>query len=130
MENTNKKKSGYFLAGLATGAFAILMLVAFVYLGISVQRYVEALQERGQREEVATRDAGPLVDEELTAKLAMLEAIIEKYYYQEDISAEDLENGIYRGIMDAVGDPYTVYYTPEEIQELYEILRKAEEDAK
>lgn len=120
MENNKKKKSGYFLAGLATGAFAILMLVAFIYLGFSVQKYVEALQERAQNDEVSTEDSGELIDDEMTAKLATLETIIEKYYYQDDVSKEDLEIGIYRGLLDAVGDPYTVYYTPEEIQDLYE----------
>lgn len=120
MENNKKKKSGYFLAGLATGAFAILMLAAFIYLGFSVQRYMEALQERTQNDEVSTNDSGELIDDEMTAKLATLEAIIEKYYYQDDVSKEDLEIGIYRGLLDAVGDPYTVYYTPEEIQDLYE----------
>lgn len=120
MENNKKKRSGYFLAGLATGAFAILMLAAFIYLGVSVQKYVEALQDRAQNKQESTESSQELIDDEMTAKLATLEAIIEKYYYQDDISKEDLEIGIYRGMMDAVGDPYTVYYTPEEIQELYE----------
>ena len=120
MEGNKKKKSGYFLAGLVTGAFAILMLAAFIYLGFSVQRYVEALQERSQNDEVSTETSEELIDDEMTAKLATLEAIIEKYYYQDDVSKEDLEIGIYRGLLDAVGDPYTVYYTPEEIQDLYE----------
>ncbi|MBQ7918998.1 MAG: S41 family peptidase [Lachnospiraceae bacterium] len=96
------------------------MLAAFIYLGFSVQRYMEALQERTQNDEVSTNDSGELIDDEMTAKLATLEAIIEKYYYQDDVSKEDLEIGIYRGLLDAVGDPYTVYYTPEEIQDLYE----------
>lgn len=120
MENNKKKRSGYFLAGLATGAFAILMLAAFIYLGFSVQKYMEALQDRAQNGGESAEISRELIDDEMTAKLETLEAIIEKYYYQDDVSKEDLEIGIYRGMMDAVGDPYTVYYTPEEIQELYE----------
>lgn len=120
MENNKKKRSGYFLAGLATGTIAFLMLAAFVYLGVSVQRYVEALQDKAQNENASTSLSEELVDDEMTNKLATLEAIIERYYYQDDVSKEDLEIGIYRGMMDAVGDPYTVYYTPEEIQELYQ----------
>ena len=120
MENNKKNKSGYFLAGVATGAFAIAMLAAFIYLGFSVQKYVQALQDKSQGGSSITGSAGELVDSELTSKLSTLETIIEKYYYQDDVSKEDLETGIYRGMMDAVGDPYTVYYTPEEIQELYQ----------
>lgn len=120
MENNKKNKSGYFLAGVATGAFAIAMLAAFIYLGFSVQKYVQALQDKSQDGSSITGSTGELVDSELTSKLSTLETIIEKYYYQDDVSKEDLETGIYRGMMDAVGDPYTVYYTPEEIQELYQ----------
>ena len=61
-----------------------------------------------------------MVDAGLINKLANLEEIINVYYYQDDVSMEDLENGVYRGLLDAVGDPYTVYYTPEEIKELME----------
>ena len=120
MENKKKKGSGYFFAGLATGVFAILMLAAFIYLGVSVQRYVEALQNNSENGQLAQESSQELIDSELTSKLAALETIIEKYYYQDDISKEDLETGIYRGLLDAVGDPYTVYYTPEEIEELYQ----------
>ena len=120
MENKKKNKSGYFLAGLATGAFAIVMLAAFIYLGFSVQSYVEALQNKAENSQSGVKGEQELVDADMTSKIATLEAIIEKYYYQDDISKEDLETGIYRGMMDAVGDPYTVYYTPEEIEELYQ----------
>ncbi len=120
MNNKKNNKSGYFLAGLATGAFGILMLVAFVYLGFSVQNYVEALQNKAENNSADEGSTLDLVDSELTSKIATLEAIIEKYYYLDDVSKEDLEIGIYRGLMDAVGDPYTVYYTPEEIEVLYQ----------
>lgn len=118
MEDRKKRGSGYFLAGLATGAIVILLLVAFVYLGVSVQRYVEAM--KGKAESGQQEDGEELVDSELTSKLVALETIIEKYYYQDDVDKQELETGIYRGLLDAVGDPYTVYYTPEEIEDLYQ----------
>lgn len=118
MEDRKKRGSGYFLAGLATGAIVILLLVVFVYLGVSVQRYVEAM--KGKAESGQQEDGEELVDSELTSKLVALETIIEKYYYQDDVDKQELETGIYRGLLDAVGDPYTVYYTPEEIEDLYQ----------
>lgn len=120
MEDRRKKGSGYFLAGLATGAVVILLLVAFVYLGVSVQKYVDAMKNKAENGQQMQEGDEELVDSELTSKLLALETIIEKYYYQDDVDKQELETGIYRGLLDAVGDPYTVYYTPEEIEELYQ----------
>lgn len=41
-------------------------------------------------------------------------------YYLEDVSAEDLEQGVYKGLLDALGDPYSVYYTADELETLQE----------
>lgn len=57
------------------------------------------------------------VTEEDVIKIDTLEDMIE-YYYYEDIDKEDLKNGLYQGIMTSVGDPYTCYYTPEELEEM------------
>ena len=45
----------------------------------------------------------------------MLVDTIDKYYYLEEVSDEELQTGIYRGLMDALGDPYSVYYSKEEL---------------
>ena len=37
-----------------------------------------------------------------------------------DVDADELEEGIYKGFVSSLGDPYTVYYTEEEYQELME----------
>ncbi len=51
------------------------------------------------------------------SKLAFLTSIIE-YYYYEDVEDETLETGVYKGLLESLGDPYSTYYTPEEYQEL------------
>lgn len=51
--------------------------------------------------------------------IGMLQGLIEKYYlFEED--PETVENGIYKGMMSGLGDPYSVYYTPEEYAVLME----------
>ena len=48
-------------------------------------------------------------------KLDVLEQYIREYYYEpEDIKEETLENGMYKGLMSSLGDPYTEYYTKDE----------------
>ena len=58
-----------------------------------------------------------VVNEETEAKVETIESIINQLYW-EDIDEETLETGIYRGLMDSLDDPYSVYYTPEELEEL------------
>ena len=61
------------------------------------------------------------VSDESMAKLQRLETLINRYYYQpEDIDQEKLRNGMYDGLMSAMGDPYTTYYDEEELKELQE----------
>ena len=57
------------------------------------------------------------IDEKTLEKIDVLEKYIDTYYY-EDVDDEDLENGLYYGIMSGVGDPYTVYYSPDEFKEM------------
>jgi carboxyl-terminal processing protease len=51
-------------------------------------------------------------------KIKSLEDVINTYYYKTDVSKEDEANGLYRGLMDSLGDPYSVYYTSEELEEM------------
>lgn len=50
-------------------------------------------------------------------KLENLQKIIDKNFLFDE-NMEDVENGIYKGFMSGLGDPYTVYYTEEEYNDL------------
>lgn len=50
---------------------------------------------------------------QIQAKLQLLNSYIQQYYLF-DYTEEDIENGIYKGMMAGLGDVYTNYYTPEE----------------
>lgn len=64
---------------------------------------------------------GSVIKYSTTQKLSLLEKAIDEYYLREDeISDEALENGMYKGLMSGLGDPYSVYYTKEEYQQLLE----------
>ena len=51
-------------------------------------------------------------------KIQYLETLIHDKFYLKEMTDEDLEEGIYRGIMDALDDPYSVYYTEEELNSM------------
>ena len=47
------------------------------------------------------------------SKLQMLIYLIEEYYYQ-DVDDQTLIDGIYSGLIESLGDPYSQYYNAEE----------------
>ena len=54
-------------------------------------------------------------------KLSALEEYVDYYYYKSsEVSKEDRENGLYKGLLNSLGDVYSCYYTPEEYQKLSE----------
>jgi carboxyl-terminal processing protease len=63
--------------------------------------------------------AGSVVDQDTLDKVASLESIIDSAYYFET-SDEDLKNGLYAGLIEALDDPYAKYYTAEEYAKLQE----------
>lgn len=62
---------------------------------------------------------GALITDYMTGKLGLLEQII-NMYYMDAISVEDLQTGIYKGLLEGLGDPYSCYYTKEEFDDLME----------
>ena len=62
---------------------------------------------------------GSVVDNDVLERVAKIEAIIDAYYYFET-SDEDLKNGLYAGMVEALDDPYAKYYTAEEFAKLQE----------
>ena len=58
-----------------------------------------------------------LEDEDVIKKTMDLQDVINELYI-EDVSNEDIANGIYDGIMKSLNDPYAAYYTPEEFDEM------------
>ncbi len=52
-------------------------------------------------------------------KLDILETAID-YYYLDEVPKEDLQNGLYKGLLEGIGDPYSCYYTKEEYDEMME----------
>ena len=95
---------------LGTLLLGILIGAAAMFLGLSLL-LGSFLGESG------------LLSSEVISKLETLLALIEEVYYEADeLETEDLQEGLYRGLVDALDDPYSVYYDTEEIEELEESL--------
>lgn len=59
------------------------------------------------------------IDKETSKKLSAIDSLIdEKYLYEKDIDQEALQQGLIKGYVEALGDPYSEYYDKEEYTEL------------
>lgn len=93
------KKNHSFGKGLAAGILITVLVMGLT--GCAVRLYPQFA--RGQKEQ----------EEQVNTKIEELNNYIDQYYLF-DYEEEDVENGIYKGLMAGLGDIYTGYYTPEE----------------
>lgn len=60
------------------------------------------------------------VSQELVNKMQVVEKVIDKYFYQEETDKQAMVDSILKGMVDSLGDPYSEYFTAEELQETLE----------
>lgn len=121
-KNKQTKAGGkeHFIAGLIVGMSMALLVVCVGYLGYQIQQRVDDSGQGRQQVNAGSSSRGDKLSEVVAEKIDTLEYMIEHYYYQDDISREDLANGIYQGLMDAVGDPYTNYFNADDFETFME----------
>lgn len=73
----------------------------------------ESVLEQAQEDSVELLKNSEVVGKDTNEKLEAIEEIIDKNFYFEDDDAAK-QDGIIRGYMDSLDDPYSVYYTAEE----------------
>ena len=106
MEET--RQTNHFWKGALAGALAMFLAMTGV---------VAAVYYSG----VNLIIGGNTANSQMQQKLTYLEQLIDSYYlYSEDVTEEMLEEGIYTGYINALGDPYSVYYDEEATKDLYE----------
>ncbi len=123
-----KRKLGFWL-GFAAGLFVMLLLGA----AISCFVVFSLLRDYGTLDYNAAGTQGEITVENMNAapnpadldydridsKIRLLQKVINKnYLFDED--PEAVENSIYAGMMEGLGDPYSIYYTEEEYKKLTE----------
>ncbi len=109
----NEKGNGNFILGFVSGIALTALIGGCAFVGMKVY---EAVDSRNVAE---SGTADSVVNEDTEEKLAAIEDVIEEYYYRdEDIDIEAMNEGMYAGMVNSLGDPYSVYYTEEEWNDL------------
>lgn len=120
-----KAKKQFFLSGLfwgfiAGGMFSCICILAI--RGIILHQNGNALQIPKAEEDGGSNHEKVALDTAITAemvqKLRTLESAIDVYYYQEGIDYEAMQEGILSGLVDSLNDPYSEYFTKEELEKV------------
>lgn len=110
-ENMNTKT---YILGLLSGIFIALVMF---FMAMGAVKYINRIKmyQNAQSEYEVEDVTDSLVQEKLT----VLEDTISEYFWK-DVDKQVMVDGIYKGMLDSLGDPYSVYYTHEELLELQE----------
>ena len=105
------------MLGLLVGVVIMTMVGSCAYVG---SRLYQITRDKAARETSANGESVErLINSTTVQKLAKLEELIdEQYYRDEDINADAMIEGMYAGVVDSLGDPYSTYYTAEEWQDI------------
>lgn len=95
------KKTG-FAKGILTGVVATVLVVA-ILLGAGGMLLAQML-------------GGGVLNAATKTKLSYLTGLIRKNFY-EDVSDSDLQEGLYKGLLEGLDDPYSEYYTKKEYED-------------
>ncbi len=116
----NKFWKGVLVGSLVT-AFAALIMVG-VAAGISIiGRTVIENQVQIQQAAEGAGQQDELNLSRISQKLMMLEDMVDQHFlFEEDVDVVQMEAGIYKGLLEGLQDPYTMYYTREEFESTME----------
>lgn len=107
-ENHNSKQ---FWRGALAGALTMFLVGALVLFGTRLGEKAGGSSESEKTKVTAENDR----------KLESLKKLIDaEFLYADDIEEGTMQEGLYKGYIEALGDPYSVYYDEEETQKLME----------
>lgn len=107
------KQLDNFYVGFLSGMILMALTAAIVMnLNGTFQKDID-------KTSVKNGDGGPVTQKDIENKIQTLEDYIDVYYLNE-VEKSQLANGIYKGLVDSLGDVYSTYYTADEYAEMTE----------
>lgn len=98
--------NGGFGKGLLIGVL-VTLVISTLSAGIGALVLIRAKQDNS---------SVSVTNEKTDDKVDKITDMIDEYYY-EDVEEGDLQEGIYKGVVEGLDDPYSEYYTAEEYEE-------------
>ncbi len=115
----DKSGRGGFFSGIFTGVLLSLLVASCIF---TVKQIYTTHQSKEASEVASTDTAAPaeIVSDLTMSKLRAIEDAIGTYYYKEDLDVQKMIDGMYEGVVASLDDPYSTYYTQEDVQRLME----------
>ena len=113
----NKKESFFKRHGFIFGVLLTLLVVVAAIMGISgllgATGQILIIGETG----ASTINGDAFLEDDAVEKLDEIYNAVNIYYY-EDFEKDELEASLYKGLVEGLNDPYSVYYTKEEYEDM------------
>ncbi len=113
IKKEKKQSRKNFLLGMVFGILIVSLVFVSVYAG---RMAYHLLTVRGTGAQ--STEGGSVVSTDTIQKMRTIEEIIDTYYYGDTVTAQELQNGVYKGMMTSLGDPYSEYYSSEELEDV------------
>ena len=102
-----------FVFGMLSGMLAMVLVACIFLKVVSNSGYTLVLGGNG----VSKVINHPFLQEDVVKKIDEIYSYL-RFYYYDDYEVENIQDGLYKGIMAGLNDPYSQYYTKEEYQDL------------
>ena len=105
--------------GIVQGLLLALGIVLIAGIVISIISIVTMVTNGSFYSRILGSTYSSVLDKKAIEKIDNIYGMIDKTYL-ENVDKEDLQEGIYKGMLEALDDPYSVYYDKEEFAEMME----------
>lgn len=114
MNENEKEDNRSFWRGLAVGLASSCAILLVVFSSVKIY---QTYRVYGRLASGSSAETESVANEKTTEKLGVLENTIKQYFWQ-DVDESTLEEGVYKGLLESLDDPYSVYYTHDELVQL------------
>lgn len=115
MEDVYRAENKNFIKGLITGVLITAFIACCMVCLSIIKNSSTGVQDPTISRTLDTVSGDSIITARTLSKIQTLEGLIDSYYI-DSVSKNDIEEGIYDGIMASLGDPYSCYYSPEELE--------------
>lgn len=106
-----------FFKGALCGALAMFVGGSAIFGGVSLGKNIAEKIRASKNDSIQSSEN--VLNAESKEKVKEIEKIIDEHYLR-DTDIEDLEDGMYAGMLAGLNDPYSTYYNEEQTKELFE----------
>ena len=114
MNENEKDDNRSFWQELAVGLASSCAILLVVFGSVKIY---QTYRVYGRLASGSSAETESVANEKTTEKLGVLENTIKQYFWQ-DVDESTLEEGVYKGLLESLDDPYSVYYTHDELVQL------------